>query len=569
MLSVQMVKCRQIPMRLESVMDLEYKLLRRFVSRGRFAICLNFSFFISFNSLLGVHYVRCLENGHFVGLVRSLFKSRKTMFDIVMNHDDYSILSAEESRRHPNDFDAVTSAWDCVQQDLKSLMDEQVQNLSFCLVMDNEKKTLIRSFNCDHLNVHSAAHEVAQKLTHDLPRFDSFLEHGISVNDDLAARNEALNCIPNLSIGNDPHKKISQALFWQMQSPRFIWLRALSKGELTHDVVDSSMVLFKERTHRNVTSRATTSRSTTSRGRRQRKARIGNADFDEVPFDLDDVRLDVFDGGTVRSFASLHSKSLVSRVRTALIQYGVFRVLRNEDTRIEVVWNSYDPKTGDLRRLLFSTTSVLFARGSTEPKYVCEKCPSYNHSVEISVESDDDAVVVGYCAHTQLLGTLVPHLRASPVPVPRNDHFIKWMQENQSSKKNVIKVFDEGGLGKFFVKVGDGLARLEHTSEVAVCCVWLRNSGPGQLSCSVSRCVEVTMKGLKKVKTSRSLCCHLRSLLEDDEYKHSWGTCLTQEGFDVGSVKELDSAMQDMEGMKKCCFLSFVDLSPETTASFD
>jgi hypothetical protein len=557
---MQMVQCRSVVMAMESVMEFEYNLMRRFVCRGHSSMCPSFSFFISFNDCLGTHYLRCLENGHFIGLGSSLLCSFATVCEIVMNHNDRMMLTAQRSRRQQNDFDVVVDKWETVREELIDSIGDKVYNLSFCFVADNSTRTFVQSFNCDHVDVNAMVKNVAKNTAHDLPSFETLLDAGIADVEDSRALNNAINCLPNISIDTDPQKKVSQSFYWQLRSVRNGLLGPLAQGMLTKDMVavavDSVNKTLDDVTSCSTASRSRTGPSSTGPSRTRRRQRARNADSIEhaVPFDIDSENITLSgyeEGGSIRCLPSLQTKSLVSRVRSALIDHGLFRLLRNDVGCIQVVWNSYDARTGDLRRLQFSTTTVSFPRSSNNNKYVCEKCPSFNNSIELDdAESDDDGVVVGFCAHTNLLGILVPHLRVLPgAPVPHNDHFVTWVQANLSSNKSVITLFDDGGLGKFFVKVGDGLAHLEHTSEVAVCNVWIKNSGPGRVSCSVSQCTEVTMKGVQKAKSSKPLCCHLRSLLDDDDHKLRWGACFSHDGYDAGSMKDLDDAMQGLEGI--------------------
>jgi hypothetical protein len=559
---VQIARFRQLLNRIDSVMQLEYQLMRRFVSRGSRSACLNFSFLISLQHMDGTKYVRCMECGHFIGLGRAIFTDDANVFDVIMNQDDYHILFSQQTRPQSSDCKVVLQSWDAVCAQL-SLIADHVRTASCCFVYDNQVSTFVCSVNLDEQAVSEVAERTAKSMSHDLPEFRALRVHGILDNEvhmsSVGAQNYAFNCLPNVSVETDPSKKQSQAKYWQRQGTRHIVLRELIANDLTLNIVESAVQHAEECRNRyaeSLTVRSSTSSRTRSitPSRRQRMRTAvdsGNEDnnIEPIAFDVEKV------GSDWHSFPSMQSKSLVSRLRSSLIAHGLFRLLRNDETGIDVIWNAYDDQTGRMRHLQFCTTSVRFMQ-TRDSVYVCEHCASFKHSKQLSHESDSDGAVDGYCAHTILLRSLIPHLTVCGMraPAPRNDRFVVWMDSCQRTGDSIVRLFDEGGLGKYFVKVEDGVARAESTSEVAICCVFMTGNRQGRLSCSVGRCVEVTMKRVKKVVEREKLCCHLRALFDHESYAHLWtAQQLEEDGFDVCGTKELDAAMQTVEGTRIAC----------------
>jgi hypothetical protein len=466
-----------------------------------------------------------------------------------MNHEDSEDIAFRNVRKQSDDLDAVIDAWNKLCCRLRAWHDRPL-NLGASFAFDSGQSTSVRVFDIDASVVEDAIFSVSRAVRHDLPSSQFlFLNNfdGSMYCDQVLA----LNCISNLTVTTDPNKRQGQHIYWQLQGLRTKLFQALEGSDFSIEIASQ---IYRELNERAVElktmsdkRRSSTRRISTSRKKRTTHSGAGIKDSPDA------------DASSWTRFPSFSSQSLISRVRSSLIKHGLFRTLRCDENCIEVVWNAYHPNNGELRSMQFCTTTVEFVP-EYEPRYVCEGCASFQHSTQLDVDSDDDGVVPGFCAHTYLLALLLPHLKEPhSTPHSGNDRFINWVNKCNVEGDDIVKLFDDGALGKFFVKVSDGVARAERTSEVAIVCVWLACGGTNRLSCSALQCVDVTMKKVKKVKNVEKLCCHLRSLFEQESCQRLWTMGTRDCGFDVNGVSELEAAVHDVEGLFSCRWHFFFD----------
>jgi hypothetical protein len=469
------------------------------------------------------------------------------LHDVVMTKDDADDLLLAEHRNQSQDFKNVRMLWDTTYKHLKDWA-ASTPHAQFWFVMDEGKRIFSSSHSVSPEFLQSEAQKVSQFTTHDLPSMDS-LRHSLAhsmrqqggeITKELLL--SVLNSIP--SIDAFIQAKDTRDPLWtarQMVTPRTRVAVALRGNVLTETFLADIFAerLVAQSSHRIATSnRLSSSRQRTHQGRMKRMKRGDNTMPLRAPI-FDDV--DYAESQIWNQTASASTRSLVSGVRSSLMKYGVCRMLRNDDKCIEVAWNAYDAKTGHLFLHKYAITRVNFIHGHN-PVFMCQSCSSYQHSVQIAAESDDDGEVVGFCAHTNLLGILVPHFRKADVPAMKDD-FVLWALRGSSARESVTNISSSAGMFKFFVHVTDSVARAERTAETATCVIWL-NSDCNRLSCSVSRCTDRTMKKVKLVKDPSELCCHLRKIFEHDEYKSLWNPT----SFDVASSKDMDALIEGVTG---------------------
>jgi hypothetical protein len=542
MLFLQVVFCRSLIAR-QAILKFEFSLMRKFMGRGDRSHCCNFSYCISFRATKPsgtdfLHYVRLIENGHFVGLAK-YFHPPDAVLDVLVTHDDAQQLSSLGSRKQKNDINSILQLWATVRSFLGSFA-EDATDIVFWLVLDDGTDAIINCHNVSEQQLSADACTVSTFQKHDLPSIQMLLASNLN---DHASQEAGffLNCVPNLSLSSSNHDDDYKYFSCQSSALRSQLMHLLHTSSFSLNFVPK-LLEHHQCAQRQTLQRQSLKRSST------RKRRTFSTDADRSTVERTSEAAMGSDGDEGFSWTTLPSfgiESLVSRVRSSLMRCGLLRILRNDKRCVQVVWNAYDPKSGALRNLKFATTTVDFFRGQ-EAQYTCADCPSYHYSTQLQ-EAD---IPTGFCAHTQLIAMLIPHLTSASSSLS-SDPFVTWCLDRASQKEDVVKVYDSGGLQKFLVRVTDGIARSESTSEVSLCHVWL-NSERCRLSCSTAHCTTVTMAKVKQVDDKSTLCCHLRQIFLHDTYQHIWDSGhVASSGFDVASSKTIEDEVFDLEGEQK------------------
>jgi hypothetical protein len=551
-------------------MKFEHELFRKLVSRGKNSLSENFAYGIAFRSSFVCEreelecegntpmYVRYVENGSLVGFSETMFR-KHALFDAVMTHEDMQELSASTKRQRVNDVKCVLSLWNelksCISSRCDSLTDVQAW-----LVVDTSANTLASGINMNSQEMLVCADQVATASSHDLPSFDSIRFFKIHEFSSMSFANQvrAFNCFSNLNISGQNGMGISKGpaySSWQLSSVRTDIAAGLSTDMLTQKRLEEALSAQRLKSVRDGTwtsSSSSSRRSTSARSQTSARQTSSRSRLPNVPnVQLDDDEI----WESVQQFPSMLDRSLTSQVRSSLQQSGACYIVRNDEGIIQIVWNCYNPKSGLLSPFRYCTTTVEFHEG-VDPSFTCTNCPSYQHSTQLASpeESDDDSKSNGFCAHTELLKVLVPHLNKSlDLPMLPTDAFVLWALKsvNNRDDQNVQKIADNGGCMKFFVKVSDGTARREDTSQVSFCHIFLRTD-TCRMSCSTSRCMQVTMKKQKKqVRALDAVCCHLRAVFEHTEFKHFWDMGASGQGFELGSEEDMQTFIHRLNGGHK------------------
>ncbi len=549
------------------MLKFEHKLLKRLVSASSQSV--SFSFGIAFASSFTVPdsneapilYNRCLESGSLIGMRERLFPAM-TLFDIVMTHEDREDVIALGQRQRGNEVKDVSGAWDDMTREMCSGEWSSWIGLRAWFVMDTTTNVDVRAINLDCNELSHIADEVTMATSHDLPSFNSIRHLRM---DEVATmpfsdQVRAINCFSNLNVDSKTssstiggHAKDPAHVSWQTFSIRNRIAAQLSEDIFSEENLEQALRAQNQRfqprsgkrQRTTTSSRLTSSHSTSSLVKSARQG--ASTHSQQLDYGNDELL------PTLNFVHNMQDRTLFSQLRSALIRSGVFRILRNDGNVIQVVWNAYNPKTGALSVLRFCTTKVEMME-EQEPAFLCLNCPSFQHSTLLrphaEVGSTDTASETshGYCAHTKLLNALIPFLTAtSRLPVLPKDAFVMWALSNACGD-GVRKIHDNSGLLKFFVNVSDGAARYENTAQVAICHVFPRTDA-SRLSCSVGRCMEVTMKlQKKKLKTLDGLCCHLRAVFEHEHYKYLWDHGARAEGFELTSSHDMQAALDKLTG---------------------
>ncbi len=564
-LTTQIFRCRQLLQRDEKVLRFEHEIFRKLVSRGHGSMSDSFSYCVAFRSVYkdadketSSMYARCIEFGTMIGIAEAAFDA-STLFDMLMSHEDSQDLANLDRRQRGNDLKSVLDLWEQLKEHMCATCNSQ-SDFRAWFVLDTCEQTLASAINMESQNLLELADRVGSLASHDLPSFKSIRYVRVSEVERMSfsERVRAFNCFSNLNVTGKTGMGEYEGptyISWQTSSVRNHLAAQLNSGLLCQSSVEQALLAqnMTANSSRAKSVRPRTSSRSASSSRSATSSCLRNFIVDEG---------DEHSNFLLHSFPSLQDRTLVSQVRSSLVKQGRFRILRNDDTMIQVVWNSYDPKSGTLVNLRFCTTTVEFYE-QRDQEFTCLNCPSFQHSTQLGQSPISeirggvcDDALSGFCVHTQLLEVLVPHLkRSAQLPILPKDAFVLWALENviDCGKDTVDKIFEAGGLMKFFVKVLDGAARNEGTSQVSICHISVRTD-TSRMSCSASRCMEVTMKSQKKkIKQLDGLCCHLRALFRHDDFKHLWNMGSSGEGFNLNTQEDMETAIHRLSGEWRSC----------------
>jgi hypothetical protein len=396
----------------------------------------------------------------------------------------------------------------------------------FVFSENSETKVLCHNLECDDIadEAQSLLHAVSQEL----PSLAYIRETPLLLAADPTSSSSwseqlfAWNCLPNINIsGRKKNSKDRVFVLWQTTA-----LRSQVEDSLNYEAITiSEAVQLIEGW-----SPYTPSKTPRSRNARRPTPLSSTAEYLD-PFS--DVNSDV------HKFSSGLNSSIFSDFRQSLMRDGIFRILRNDADCLQVVWNSYDSKSGAFLRRKYVTTSMRLP-AVHQPVLLCEGCPSFQHSSQIMEAS------ASFCLHTKLLAVLKPQLNPDNF-LSSKDPFVRWALRCSTSGANVVKLDEDCGFMKFFVNVSDGIARNEGTSVTSLCYVWLSTNG-NRLSCESSVCVNKTMKGVKETTSVSDVCCHLRAVFEHAEHKDLWQMGVYASSYSVCGSKELMQAFDVDEG---------------------
>jgi hypothetical protein len=141
------------------VMEFEWQIMSKFVSRGQSSAVTGMSFFFSAPIAHGnevYDYVRCLEHGQFVGLARTLF-APDSIYDVIMTHDDAQSIMDMGIKYRPKDVRNVMQSWNALCESFmkgRSGKYGSVENdvrFGFVFSENSETKVLCHNLECDDI----------------------------------------------------------------------------------------------------------------------------------------------------------------------------------------------------------------------------------------------------------------------------------------------------------------------------------------------------------------------------------------------------------------------------------
>ncbi len=504
--------------------------MSKFVSRGNSSSISGFSFcFSAGGAVIGNNvreYVRSLEFGHYVGLSKAVF-SPDAVFDVVMTHDDSQAVMSMDTRYRSKDVDTVLQAWKNLERAVADAGVDQTSDICYFFAFAEGSETKILCYNMECSDIQDEAERVCVATCHELPCISYLLETPITQSCSWNDKLFAWNCLPNINVtGRKKNSSARVCSLWQATS-----LRSLIEDAIHFDAIaveecaDRILAWLPPVLTKTPRSRSKASAVQTT------AVRLRGFDLEQSMScsGVDD------DGLIPYSYTSAAGVSVLATLKAKLVRDGIFRVLRNDDECVQVVWNAYDSKTGEYCRRKFVTTTLKYIHNQ-EPLFVCEGCPSFQHCGEITDQAQ------AFCLHTKLLKMLTPQL-SSDCFLSSKDPFVRWAVKCSKTTSSVVKLDDDRGLVKFFVQVSDGAARLELAKPTSICFVWLSTSG-NRLSCDSAVCLGKTMKQVKQTSSLSDLCCHLRAVFEHSDYKDLWQFGVYASSYSVCGPKDIALAFE-------------------------
>jgi hypothetical protein len=536
------------------VKDMEFKLMKKFVTRNRNRSGTNFSFFVAMrhnfrDGRCGL-YVRSLEFGMYVGLAQKLFTSN-SLHDVILSFDDASTLASAKIRGHPRDSIDAKEMWAKFFAQI-----EQTSTIVHAAFILDGVDAGVSTCNISCEDINSAAKSLSASLQVSQPHFHYLSSFALDEHASESDLNFAWNCLPNVDvqykiIGRKGKAATAiQATSIRSHATNFICDQSISSEDLIRLCGEFRAVKYPTQ----VRARTSAAKSTKNKGRSR---------FSTVAVNVDSCDND---SPEVPWFLPAHPvNTTVADFQSALRHCGLVRVLRNDARCVRLLWNSYNSRTALLNGNSYSTTTCSL-RPMLENIYVCENCDSFRHSIELQPALSTSNV--GYCIHTTIFKRIIDIIRDPSRCSISRDPFVTWLQLNIQNKASVLLLTKDRGLHKFLVQVSDGIARNESTNEIESCHVWT-TSFSNRVSCSGTRCVRVTMKGIKSINEVQQLCCHLRAIFEHPDFNSLWtrGFCLNAGVQDEEhESKSIDEAIGECDltsqNSKSCIHIVFHSLNP-------